>query len=243
MALTPKTLGIIAFVDFQSLAAYTATSKTCQAEVLAVDAWEVLSVERFGPRPRCVRREPQAIANIRSQLLRRQLAGDERSWVFAVKPPRPTQVPLTEFSYFLRITEGRMLIWQGDVAMIRDHELHNPIVLNLSEAWNDVKHSWDSMVGFLDHENAMRDSSLSQTLEFTLVAVREVDQAMALIGDFTYRDDNVIGPGVRVRGERRLLPTRRIPLLPLSFLRHSPCIAGPVGGGLTLACARDVYEW
>ena len=174
---------VIKHADPQSLCRLSCTSKTLQIDLQGIKAWARLA-EAQDPPP-----TPREDNEARSHVKRRELAkafdrGLERRVLEGVtlqqalsrQAPAPVAFPLDEFSdftYFLRITDGERLIWEGDLrGEFRVRYGHGVLHLPMSH----VELDW---------------TGPSEGVEMTLIAVRDHDQAMVPLGFFYIDDDGV----------------------------------------------------
>ena len=170
---------VIKHADPQSLCRLSCTSKTLQIDLQGIKAWARLAEAQYPPptprddneaRSHVKRRELAKAFDI--GLERRVLEGVTLQQALSRQAPAPVAFPLDEFSdftYFLRITDGERLIWEGDLrGESYGHVLHFPM--------SHVKLDW---------------TGPSEGVEMTLVAVRDHDQAMVPLGFFYIDDDGV----------------------------------------------------
>ena len=170
---------VIKNADPQSLCRLSCTSKTLRSDLQGIKAWARLAEAQYPPptprddneaRSHVKRRELAKAFDI--GLERRVLEGVTLQQALSRQAPAPVAFPLDEFSdftYFLRITDGERLIWEGDLrGESYGHVLHFPM--------SHVKLDW---------------TGPSEGVEMTLVAVRDHDQAMVPLGFFYIDDDGV----------------------------------------------------
>ena len=176
------------FMDVRSLCQYQCCSKACGKDVREANAWSLLAGVQA---PRSVREalESDALSRVRSQTRRRLLADA------LAKPSqsfRPSQ--FSDFTFFVRIADGGRVIWEGDLQTASN----NCIDLPLTNVASDIKRSGacPKLIDFLAKMNTTEteDEYALRGLAITLIAIRDVDQAMVSIGKFPY-EDHTTGEG------------------------------------------------
>ena len=222
-----------AFMDAQSLCRYTCSSATLRRDVRDVHAWQIVANIHAprSARDAILEAERDAIARMQSHTRRRLLAD---AMARETPPPVPTFHPnrLEDFTYFVRITVGGRLLWEGDLA--HDPNTSGDLTLSLAEAWSAMKQTAslesDSMVDFLSIqtvgiEDPDRETSLQnerydyiRRLRITVVAIRKEDQAMVALGHF--RGDEPTGTVGAANQEYSFKP--RTALLELPHFWLSP---------------------
>ena len=177
---------LVEFMDVKSLCQYQCCSKTCGKDVREANAWSLLAGVQA---PRSVKEalECDALSRVRSQTRRRLLADA------LAKPSqsfRPSQ--FSDFTFFVRIADGGRVIWEGDLQMASNFRLP------LTTVASDIERSGacPKLIDFLAKMNTTseEDEFALQDLTITLIAIRDVDQAMVSIGKFPY-DDHSTGQG------------------------------------------------
>ena len=170
------------FMDVRSLCQYQCCSKTCGKDVREANAWSLLAGVQA---PRSVKEalESDALSRVRSQTRRRLLADA------LAKPSqsfRPSQ--FSDFTFFVRIAEGGWVIWEGDLQMASNA----CIDLTLTNVTSHIKRSGacPKLIDFLAKMNttSTQDEAALEGITITLIAIRDVDQAMVSIGKFPYYD-------------------------------------------------------
>ena len=176
------------FMDVRSLCQYQCCSKACGKDVREANAWSLLAGVQA---PRSVREalESDALSRVRSQTLRRLLAD---ALAEPSQPLRPSQ--FRDFTFFVRIADGGRMIWEGDLQMASNA----CIDLTLINVTSHIKRSGacPKLIDFLAKMNttSTEDEYALRGLAITLIAIRDVDQAMVSIGKFPY-DDHSTGEG------------------------------------------------
>ena len=177
---------LVEFMDVKSLCQYQSCSKACGKDVREANAWSLLAGVQA---PRSVKEalESDALSRMRSTTRRRLLADAlaEPSQSF-----RPSQ--FSDFTFFVRIADGGEVIWEGDL------QTANNTVISLTNVTSDIKRSGacPRLVDFLAKTNTTEteDEYALRGLAITLIAIRDVDQAMVSIGKFPY-EDHTTGEG------------------------------------------------
>ena len=173
---------LVEFMDVKSLCQYQCCSKTCGKDVREANAWSLLAGVQA---PRSVKQalESDAFSRVRSQTRRRLLADA------LAKPSqsfRPSQ--FSDFTFFVRIAEGGWVIWEGDLQMASNA----CIDLTLTNVTSHIKRSGacPKLIDFLAKMNttSTQDEAALEGITITLIAIRDVDQAMVSIGKFPYYD-------------------------------------------------------
>ena len=186
-------------MDAQSLCRYSCCSATLRRDVRDAHAWQLVAAIQ-APRPArdaTLEAERDAIARMQSHARRRLLAD---CMAQGAQAPVPTYHPnsLDDFTYFVRITVGGRLLWEGDLA--QDPDTSENLTLSLAEAWSAMKQTASlesgSMVDFLsiqtvgiedvDIESSLQEerNNYIRSLRITVVAIRKEDQAMVALGHF-----------------------------------------------------------
>ena len=187
---------LVEFMSARCLSRYSRCSKAVRADVREANLWQLLA-NRQAPlaTPRTARDalEIDAISRVRSQVRRRLLA-DALADTSSTRQLSPNR--LEDFTFFVRIAKGGRLIWEGDV---RGHwSTEASVSLSLTEAWATMRRSGSCTA--LTHWLAEtgtgweHDKAVLRPLSITLVAIRDVDQAMVSLGYFSL-GDHVDGNG------------------------------------------------
>ena len=173
---------LVEFMDVKSLCQYQSCSKACGKDVREANAWSLLAGVQA---PRSVKEalESDALSRVRSQTRRRLLADA------LAKPSqsfRPSQ--FSDFTFFVRIADGGRVIWEGDIQMASNA----CIDLTLTNVTSHIKRSGacPKLIDFLAKMNttSTQDEAALEGITITLIAIRDVDQAMVSIGKFPYYD-------------------------------------------------------
>ena len=173
---------LVEFMDVKSLCQYQCCSKACGKDVREANAWSLLAGVQA---PRSVKEalESDALSRVRSQTLRRLLAD---ALAEPSQPLRPSQ--FRDFTFFVRIADGRRMIWEGDLQMASNA----CIDLTLTNVTSHIKRSGacPKLIDFLAKMNttSTQDEAALEGITITLIAIRDVDQAMVSIGKFPYYD-------------------------------------------------------
>ena len=181
---------LVEFMSARCLSRYSRCSKAVRADVREANLWQLLA-NRQAPlaTPRTARDalEIDAISRVRSQVRRRLLA-DALADTSSTRQLSPNR--LEDFTFFVRIAKGGRLIWEGDV---RGHwSTEASVSLSLTEAWATMRRSGSCTA--LTHWLAEtgtgweHDKAVLRPLSITLVAIRDVDQAMVSLGHFSLGD-------------------------------------------------------
>ena len=177
---------LVEFMDVKSLCQYQCCSKACGKDVREANGWSLLAGVQA---PRSVKEalESDALSRVRSMTRRRLLADA------LAKPSqsfRPSQ--FSDFTFFVRIADGGEVIWEGDL------QTANNTVISLTNVTSDIKRSGacPKLIDFLAKMNTTEteDEYALRGLAITLIAIRDVDQAMVSIGKFPY-EDHTTGEG------------------------------------------------
>ena len=163
------------FAEPQSVCRLSCTCKTLRGDVRDAKPWGLLARAQLQPpKPRD---EADALARVRSHVRRRLLAKAEPSTrrvlegvtlLEALSRPAPAPVAYTpnkvsDFTFFLRLTDGERLIWEGDLGDLSRQSDEQGLVLHLSLRQLDLQ--W-----------------LGRVDKIGLVAIRDADQAMVSLG-------------------------------------------------------------
>ena len=177
---------LVEFMDVKSLCQYQSCSKACGKDVREANAWSLLAGVQA---PRSVKEalESDALSRMRSMTRRRLLAD---ALDLPTKPLGPSQ--FRSFTFFVRIADGGRVIWEGDLQTV------NHIDVSLTNVTADIKRSGacPKLIDFLAKMNttSTQDEAALEGITITLIAIRDVDQAMVSIGKFPY-DDHSTGEG------------------------------------------------
>lgn len=177
---------LVEFMDVKSLCQYQCCSKACGKDVREANAWSLLAGVQ-APRSLKEALESDALSRVRSQTRRRLLAD---ALAEPSQPLRPSQ--FSDFTFFVRFADGGRVIWEGDLQTV------NHIDVSLTNVTADIKRSGacPKLIDFLAKMNttSTEDEYALRGLAITLIAIRDVDQAMVSIGKFPY-DDHSTGEG------------------------------------------------
>ena len=171
---------LVEFMDVKSLCQYHCCSKACGKDVREANGWSLLAGVQA---PRSVKEalESDALSRMRSMTRRRLLAD---ALDLPTKPLGPSQ--FRSFTFFVRIADGGRVIWEGDL------QTANNIDISLTNVASDIKRSGacPRLIDFLAKMNtsSTEDEYALRGLAITLIAIRDVDQAMVSIGKFPYED-------------------------------------------------------
>ena len=190
---------IVQFMSPQSLCRLTCCSATLCRDVCEADAWQRLA-EVHAPRAVRAALESDAASRVRSHVRRRVLA-DSLCQETPARDLRSSLNAPMDFTFFVRVTEDGRLIWEGDLKSERsDFNFRLP----LSEACAAMVESGN--MG--DSPGDAMDSYLER-LQFTVVVIRDKDQAMIPLGlcdyhgsisftnnsrlhSYSFEDDNIL---------------------------------------------------
>ena len=191
---------LFAFLGERALAALTECASDINRVLRERGAWRSLAQSRDLPLvPSARAMELDAIAQLKSQAHRRWLA---TSRTMDVTPRiRTPRVRLdTGFTYFVRVLDDGVLNrvrWEGDLAgTLGKYDSVDPswgsITFDLSRVWSDTAGSWDAMRHALGERVFHEAPRAIRDVEFVIIAVRNVDQAMLIIGRFEFMFCNSI---------------------------------------------------
>ena len=165
------------FAEPQSVCRLSCTCKTLRGDVRDAKPWGLLARAQLQPpKPRD---EADALARVRSHVRRRLLAKalpttlralEGLTMQQAIAREAPAEVAFTpdafsDFTYFVRLTDGERLIFEGDFGVNRESD-EEGLVLHLSPRHANLK--WMGRADRLHQEH----------VKIALVAVRDHDQAM-----------------------------------------------------------------
>ena len=214
---------VIQCMDVQSLGRYTCCSATVRKDVREAKAWQLLS--NVPAEEAFFAAERDAAAASRSQALRRRLVDQFDRWrAGGPMALEPTINTFADFTFFLRIEDDEGRIWEGDLAPSsqRRPQRTDPITtigFDVSEIWAALKER-DRMVAFLATDPSDPDSwrrSYLDYLRISVVAVREADQAMIPLGQFSL--DDALGLITEASQEYLFKPKRFLNFAPIPDLR------------------------
>ena len=192
---------LIKNADPQSLCRLCCTSKTLLIDLQGTKAWARLAEAQLPPpRPRD---DDEALARVRSHVRRRLLAKAEPSTrrvlegvtlLEALSRPAPAPVvytpnELSDFTFFLRLTAGERLIWEGDLGDLNLHSDELGLALHLT-----LRHADLGWMGRADVDDL-------EPLTIALVAIRDHDQAMVSLGLYDFHE---LGSDLDGIGEEKL---------------------------------------
>ena len=201
---------LVEFMDVKSLCQYQSCSKACGKDVREANAWSLLAGVQA---PRSVKEalESDALSRVRSQTRRRLLADA------LAKPSqsfRPSQ--FRDFTFFVRIADGGRVIWEGDL------QAANNIDISLTNVTADIERSGacPKLIDFLAKMNTTEteDEYALRGLTMTMIAIRDVDQAMVSIGKYEF-EDHIEGDG---DPDQKFLFTCREPLFAVKGFNFEP---------------------
>ena len=158
---------IAQFMSPQSLCRLTCCSATLRRDVREADAWQRLA-EVHAPRAARAALESDAFSRVRSHVRRRVLADSLCQETPARDLHSSLNAPM-DFTFFVRVTEDGRLIWEGDLkSPRRGFMLSHDLSLSLAEARAAMEESGNQI-----H---------LESLQFTIVAIRDEDEAMIPLG-------------------------------------------------------------
>ena len=181
---------LVEFLSVRCLSRYSRCSKAVRADVREANAWQLLAA-RQAPlaTPRTARDalEIDAISRVRSHVRRRLLADAlaDTSSTHGLCANR-----VRDFTFFVRISKGGRMLWEGDV---RHHwSTDVGVRLSLTEAWATIRLSGlcKELKDWLAETNTdwEHDEAVLEPFAITLVAIRDVDQAMVSLGHFSFHE-------------------------------------------------------
>ena len=211
---------LFSFTDPKSLCRLTCTSKTLHKDVRESNAWARLSEAQLPPaRPRDAASD--ALSRVRSQTIRRRLAD-----ALSQETPQP-QMRLNrfeDFTYFVRLEEDGVIIWEGDLTQ----HIHTPYghSISLLGAWYSIQDSepWEGMEDFLTTPTDDDEfEGYLRSVGITVVAIRNDDQAMVSLGHFRFHEAiGSVGATEQeyaFKSRQPLFSSERFELTPLAVLR------------------------
>ena len=171
------------FADPESVCRVSCTCKTLRGDVRDAKPWGLLAQAQLPPpKPRD---EADALARVRSHVRRRLLAnalpstrraleGLTLQQAIARETPAPvafTPDRFCDFTYFVRLTDGERLIWEGDLG-----DRSGFVVVDGRELRLSLRHANLEWMGRAGH--------VKRGCKIALVAIRDHDQAMVSLGHF-----------------------------------------------------------
>ena len=177
---------LIACMDPQSLGRYSCASVTLRKEVFDSKAWELMANAQKlrSARDAALAAERDAVARVKSQVLRRRLAD---SMSRAPAPHRLAPNKLDDFAFFVRFEEDGRVLWEGEMAVmgfvLSEFSSRKFVELSMSEARSAIKAS----ASFTDVPDD--DDEYWHRVRFTLIALRDEDRAMIPLGSFRFAED------------------------------------------------------
>ena len=176
---------LFSFADPKSVCRLSCTCKTLRSDVRDAKPWGLLARAQLQPpKPRD---EADALARVRSHVRRRLLAkalpptrrvleGLTLQQAIAREAPGEVEFHLDEFvdfTYFVRLTDGESLIFEGDFG-VNGQSDEEELVLRLSPRHANLK--WMGKADGLEQER----------VKIALVAVRDHDQAMVSLSHLNF---------------------------------------------------------
>ena len=178
---------LVEFLSARCLSRYSRCSKVVRADVREANAWQLLAAQQVPrPTPRTARDalEIDAISRVRSHVRRRLLA-DALADTSSTRQLSPNR--LEDFTFFVRIAKGGRLIWEGDLNSSLTNSFGPRIPL--TEAWPTIRRSGSctALRAWLAETGTgwEHDKAVLEPFSITLVAIRDVDQAMISLGHFS----------------------------------------------------------
>ena len=188
---------VIKNADPQSLCRLSCTSKTLHIDLQGTKAWARLAEAQYPPPT--PRDDNEARSHVQRRLLakaepprRRVLEGVTLLEAASRQAPAPvafTPNELSDFTFFLRLTDSERfiwdserLIWEGDLGELSRQSDEEGLVLHLSLCHADL--AW---MGRAD------DDDLGE-VKIALVAIRNHDQAMVPLGHFEHQWTDIAPP-------------------------------------------------
>ena len=197
---------VIKNADPQSLCRLSCTSKTLHIDLQGTKAWARLAEAQYPPPT------PRDDDEARSHVRRREVAKHSPptlrvlegvTLLEALSRPAPAPVAytpneLSDFTFFLRLTDGERLIWEGDLGDLSCQSYEEGLVFHLplrhanlkwpGRADDDGKVARARNVGGGFRQSAVDYLARGEVapLKIALVAIREEDQAMVSLGHFEH---------------------------------------------------------
>jgi hypothetical protein len=212
---------VIKNADPQSLCRLSCTSKTLRSDLQGIKAWARLAEAQYPPPT------PRDDDEARSHVRRREVAKHSPptlrvlegvTLLEALSRPAPAPVAytpneLSDFTFFLRLTDGGRLCWEGDLECIGHGALQAFEGTGLRLSLRHVDFGW---LGPADNADL-------QQVQIALVAIRNHDQGMVLLGRFDFyaawSDSDGDPRNLRFRPRRSLFHS------PRSQLNLWPCLS------------------
>ena len=181
---------LVEFMSARCLSRYSRCSKVVRADVREANAWQLLAAQQAPlATPRTARDalEDDAISRVRAHVRRRLLA-DALAEEDTISTRHVNK--LEDFTFFVRIAERGRLIWEGD---LKTHLITDAwIRLSLIDAWATMRRSGScaELTAWLARTATLEghDTAVLGPLTITLVAIRDVDQAMVSLGHFSFHE-------------------------------------------------------
>jgi hypothetical protein len=177
---------LVEFLEAEGLGNLSCVSAALRKDVLDSKAWTLMANAHL-PRSAeeaALAAERAAAARLRSQVLRRRLAD---SMSRAPAPHRLAPNKLDDFAFFVRFEEDGRVLWEGEMAVmgfvLSEFSSRKFVELSMSEARSAIKAS----ASFTDVPDD--DDEYWHRVRFTLIAIRDEDQAMIPLGSFRFAED------------------------------------------------------
>ena len=177
---------LVEFLEAEGLGNLSCVSAALRKDVLDSKAWTLMANAHL-PRSAeeaALAAERAAAARLRSQVLRRRLAD---SMSRAPAPHRLVPNKLDDFAFFVRFEEDGRVLWEGEMAVmgfvLSEFSSRKFVELSMSEARSAIKAS----ASFTDVPDD--DDEYWHRVRFTLIAIRDEDQAMIPLGSFRFAED------------------------------------------------------
>ena len=177
---------LVEFLEAEGLGNLSCVSAALRKDVLDSKAWTLMANAHL-PRSAeeaALAAERAAAARLRSQVLRRRLAD---SMSRAPAPHRLAPEKLDDFAFFVRFEEDGRVLWEGEMAVmgfvLSEFSSRKFVELSMSEARSAIKAS----ASFTDVPDD--DDEYWHRVRFTLIAIRDEDQAMIPLGSFRFAED------------------------------------------------------
>ena len=178
---------LVEFLEAEGLGNLSCVSATLRKDVLESKAWTLMAnahLPRRSAQEAALAVERAAAARLRSQVLRRRLAD---SMSRAPAPHRLVPNKLDDFAFFVRFEEDGRVLWEGEMAVmgfvLSEFSSRKFVELSMSEARSAIKAS----ASFTDVPDD--DDEYWHRVRFTLIAIRDEDQAMIPLGSFRFAED------------------------------------------------------
>ena len=178
---------LVEFLEAEGLGNLSCASAALRKDVLESKAWTLMAnahLPRRSAQEAALAVERAAAARLRSQVLCRRLAD---SMSRAQTPHIMVPNKLDDFAFFVRFEEDDRVLWEGDVAVVgfvlSEFSSRKFVELSMSEARSAIKAS----ASFTDVPDD--DDEYWHRVRFTLIAIRDEDQAMIPLGSFRFAED------------------------------------------------------